>query len=145
MARLKRGPLAIVLGMVFVAACGSTSHDESEGIGDASPDVAGPDASESGADTDGDATLDVGADSVGEVDAEPDPFGVCNDAGVAPVPKAWRITCCNGKVCQGTCEQGACVCGDVVGGCEQLRCCDVAGGSQVVLVCGGQGVCEQFQ
>lgn len=128
--------------LLTAVSCGSTSNDAATSADAASDGLSEADDSGDGSQSDGDAGIEVGPDAG---DGDVDPFGVCADSGTVAIPKKWRVTCCGGQVCQGTCENGACMCGNVVGGCQHLKCCDVAGGSDEILVCGGTGVCESFQ
>lgn len=62
---------------------------------------------------------------------------VCKDGG-APGPG--YMSCCNGHVCLGTCENGSCHCGGITGGCELPSiCCSLS--EEGPVVCGGYGVC----
>lgn len=128
--------------LLGAVACGSTHRDVAV-TADSGPDVL-DDAGDATTSADADADAEVGwKPDAGDADAA-DASAVCTDAGL-PVSKKWRVTCCNGAVCQGTCENGQCSCAAVAGGCEHLRCCDVGGAGDEKLVCGGEGVCWPYQ
>lgn len=138
---MRAGAMGCVPVLVVLAgACGSTSEDEPR---DAGMDVVQPssDAPVEGGPSDSPAS-DEGLGSDSDSDAESDPFGVCHDVAAFPIPKKWRVSCCGGSVCQGTCEQGVCNCGNVVGGCGTgLVCCNITPEQEFeTLVCAGTGV-----
>ncbi|GMV17235.1 MAG: hypothetical protein AMXMBFR56_54590 [Polyangiaceae bacterium] len=115
-----------------LAACGGRS--------DATPEVdAGGGAAGAKADGgDGEDASDAGSDSSPVCDPILDHFCVC--AGYPPRtgPKDWSA-CCDGKPCQGTCTNGVCACGDIIGGCQHLGCCSNLEGT--LWQCGGYTVC----
>jgi len=109
------------------AAEGGAGGSASGGTGGMAPDGGDADVPDSTTDASGEDAL-----------SPDDVYGyVCKEGG-APGPGF--TTCCNGHVCLGTCEQGACHCGGMAGGCELPSiCCNLS--EKGPIVCGGPGVC----
>lgn len=110
------------------------------------PGSAGGTGGSGGAGGNADASSDVasevaasGTGGSGGLTADEKYAWVCKDGGIKPTGQL-RFSCCGGHVCLGTCEQGQCHCGGIIGGCDVPSLCCVF--SEGVLVCGGEGVCK---
>ena len=137
------GRLGLSVLATAVACCASGCGGTTEGgdrwdgadVGDRGDDHRAPtDASDAEA-------LAPFPDAAPDAVQDADIYNVCvPDARAAP--DSWRVSCCGGALCQGTCDAGTCQCGGVVGGCELLRCC---GPNEETLQCGGAGLCWPWQ